>query len=297
MLRRAVALAVLVGATALVVAAVGRLVGGDEAPALSATPEGGALAATDGTAAGSGDAASPADGPTATDPGESDTGSVGPPTASDPARVLILGDSDAGTFGPYLMELLDANGVTESELFYKVSSGLSRPDFFDWPAEITRRVGDYDPDIVVVTFGGNDAQDLLIDGRAYPVSTPEWQAEYGDRVGEAVDLLTGDGRTVVWVGIPNAESEEFTKRLKILRDVTEERLAGHPDDVVYIDTWDRFDGLSGGYADFVVDPRDGRGKNVRADDGFHLNVTGAEILALDIAKAVEDELRSRGADI
>lgn len=221
----------------------------------------------------------------------------GPPTADDPARVLILGDSDAGGFGPYLDELLSENGVTQTDLFYKVSSGLSRPDFFDWPAEIRSRLPASDPDIVVVTFGGNDAQDLAIDGRAYPVDTDEWREEYGRRVAEVIDLLTADGRTLVWVGIPNAKSPEFTKRLEILRDVTLAELEKHPENVVYIDTWDRFDGLSGGYADFVVDPRDGRGKSVRADDGFHLNITGAEIIALDIAKAVEDELRARGADI
>ena len=36
-----------------------------------------------------------------------------------------------------------------------------------------------------------------------------------------------------------------------------------------------------------MDPRDGVGKDVRAEDGFHLNENGAEILALDIAEIVE----------
>jgi hypothetical protein len=47
----------------------------------------------------------------------------------------------------------------------------------------------------------------------------------------------------------------------------------------------------------VIDPRDGQGKDVRAGDGFHLNETGAEILALDIAQAVRDALREMGANI
>jgi lysophospholipase L1-like esterase len=34
---------------------------------------------------------------------------------------------------------------------------------------------------------------------------------------------------------------------------------------------------------------------VRADDGFHLNVAGAEILALDITEVVRAALRERGA--
>jgi lysophospholipase L1-like esterase len=47
----------------------------------------------------------------------------------------------------------------------------------------------------------------------------------------------------------------------------------------------------------VVDPRDGVGKDVRADDGFHLNQVGAEILALDIIAAVKTELQARGATL
>jgi uncharacterized protein len=235
--------------------------------------------------------------PSTTEPPDTGPPDTGPPTPENKAKVLILGDSDAGTFGPYLMSLLEPNGVTDSDLFYKVSSGLSRPDFYDWPADLEVRLPEEDPDILVVTFGGNDAQDILIDGASRPVDSDEWRAEYGRRVGEVMDMMTEGGRTLIWVGIPNASEESFTKRLEILRDVTLAEIEKRPDSVIYVDTWNRFAGLSGGYADYVVDPRDGQGKNVRASDGFHLNVTGAEILALDIARVVEDELRSRGADI
>ena len=36
---------------------------------------------------------------------------------------------------------------------------------------------------------------------------------------------------------------------------------------------------------------------MRTEDGFHLNETGAEILALDIAEVIRNDLRERGADI
>ena len=44
-------------------------------------------------------------------------------------------------------------------------------------------------------------------------------------------------------------------------------------------------------------PPNGKGKDVRADDGFHLNQNGAEILALDIAELVTADLRARGAQV
>jgi hypothetical protein len=241
--------------------------------------------------------------PTGADPGLAtsstaaaaiDTNKV--PTVADPARVYVAGDSDAGNLGPPLQTTLEETGVVTSELFYKVSSGLSRPDFFDWPAQLQKDVTSYRPDIVVVTFGGNDGQDLLIDGRSYPVATTEWQTEYARRVGAVMDYLSADGRTLVWVGIPNAKSGEFRDRLDILQTVTKQAAAERPQ-VKYVDTWNLFVGRSGGYADYIIDPRDRQGKLVRADDGFHLNQVGAEILAIEVARVVVEELKARGAAI
>jgi hypothetical protein len=159
-----------------------------------------------------------------------------------------------------------------------------------------------DPDIVVVTFGGNDAQAITDVSEKVLVGVPtgeaggdaEWRAEYGARVGAAMDLLAAEGRTLVWVGIPNAQDPDFTARLKVQDEVVRAEAAKRPG-VRYVDTWQRFSGNEGGYAEYRIDPRDGQGKDVRADDGFHLNVAGAEILALDIAEVVRAVLRERGA--
>jgi hypothetical protein len=227
--------------------------------------------------------------------------STGPPSVDNPSKVFIVGDSDAGTFGPYLQTLLDGTGIVTTELDYKVSSGLARPDFFDWPAEIDAQLPTVDPDIVVATFGGNDAQGLSVASGEFIVGDPvtneaEWTAEYQARVGAVMDQLLADGRTVIWVGIPNDDNPEVTARMAI-QDRAAKAAAAERPDVIFIDTWKRFSGRDGGWAEFVIDPRDGQGKDVRADDGFHLNQNGAEILAIDIAQAIRDTLREQGAQI
>ena len=226
---------------------------------------------------------------------------TGPPSADNPARVLVMGDSDAGTFGPYLESLMDDTGMVDSEVDYKVSSGLSRPDFFDWPAHATAKLEEVDPDIVVVTFGGNDAQGMAtLDGEfptewADPVGGREtWYPEYQRRAGEFADLLAGDERTIIWVGIPNDNNPEVTKRLEVQDQAVRAALEERPD-VIFVDTWRRFSGRDGNWAEYVIDPRDGKGKDVRAEDGFHLNENGAEILALDIANVIRADLEARGA--
>jgi uncharacterized protein len=235
--------------------------------------------------------------PLATEPAEPS----GPASPSNPAKVLIVGDSDAGTFGPYLQTLLDGTNIIETELDYKVSSGLARPDFFDWPVALAEKLPSADPDIVVVTYGGNDAQGLAQPDGTFIIGDPvaneaEWTAEYQRRVGVVLDLLLENDRTVIWVGIPNDDSPDVTARMAI-QDRAAKAAAAERPEVVFIDTWKRFSGRDGGWAEFVIDPRDGQGKDVRASDGFHLNTTGAEILALDIAQAVRDALRAGGADI
>lgn len=224
-----------------------------------------------------------------------------PPSSTAPANVLVVGDSDAAAFGPYLKERLDATGVAVTTVDYKVSSGLARPDFYDWTARLAETLPASDPDIVVVTFGGNDAQGLSNADGSNPVewndpvnATETWSPEYTRRAGEMMDLLGEGGRTVVWVGIPNDDQPEMTERLAVQDAAVRAALATRPT-VQFVDTWKRFSSPNGGWAEYVVDPRDGVGKDVRADDGFHLNQNGAEILALDIADVVTADLRARGA--
>ncbi len=235
------------------------------------------------------------------EPDDTEPVNTGPATPENPATVFIVGDSDAGTFGPYLQTLLDGTGVVETQLDYKVSSGLARPDFFDWPAEIDTKLPEVNPDIVVATFGGNDAQGLAVESGEFIIGDPvaneaEWSEEYQRRVGAVMDQLLEGGRTLVWVGIPNDDNPEVTERMAIQDQAAKAAAAERPE-VIFIDTWTRFSGRDGGWAEFVIDPRDGEGKDVRADDGFHLNTTGAEILAIDIAQAIRDTLRAQGSAI
>jgi hypothetical protein len=301
--RRVGALAVVVLLIAGLVRAVGALGGSDDNSVAQASDAPGTTSP--------GQAADPVDPTATTAPPTSPTSPTtvaepehtGPPSSEHPATVMIVGDSDAGTFGPYLEQLLDDTGVVETVLDYKVSSGLARPDFFDWPTEMRTKVPAADPDIVVVTFGGNDAQGLADPSGEFVVGEPrsdsdnaEWRAEYGARVGEVMDFLLEDGRTVIWVGIPNDDNPDVTFRMQVQDETAKAEAAKRPG-VVFVDTWARFAGRNGGWAEFVVDPRDGIGKDVRADDGFHLNTTGAEILALEIAQSIRADLAARGAGV
>lgn len=267
---------------------------GEEPPA-SVVSDG---SATPVAAGGASTTAAPTTTPPTTQPERS-----GPPTSDNPARVLVIGDSDAGTFAPYLEMVADEwNGVVDIETEYKVSSGLARPDFFNWPARLRELLSTRDPDIIVVTFGGNDAQGLTLENgdvvEGLPTQDPEaWTTEYVSRVNEMLDIMTEDpDRVVIWVGIPNAKDPEFTDLLRVQDQAVRTALEAYPD-TIFVDTWSIFDGVNGGIAELVIDPRDGAAKPVRQSDGFHLNEDGAAILAENIADRIETVLADMGADI
>jgi hypothetical protein len=293
-----VVVGVLLGAGFALVKAVGALGGSsDDGVAEGSGPE--TTAGTIATAVATAVATTPPT--TATPATVSATTTPVAPTTDHPAKVLVVGDSDAGAFAPYLKKLLDSTGVVTTTVDYKVSSGLARPDFFDWPAHLAASVPQAAPEIVVVTFGGNDTQGLsTADGSnpsewIDPVTKKDtWLAEYARRAGSLMDELGEDGREVVWVGIPNDIDPVRSERLAIQNDSVKQALASRPN-VQFVDTWNLFSSGNGGYAEYAIDPRDGQGKDVRAADGFHLNENGAEILAVRIAEVIKRDLKARGA--
>jgi len=216
------------------------------------------------------------------------------PTAADPARVLLVGDSDAGGLSPFLDRVLKVDGLASVSTDYKVSSGFVRPDFFDWPTHLAATLPAANAEIVVALFGANDGQPFL-DMPSKPVDSPEWRAEYGKRISAAMDLLGSGGRTLIWVGVQNGRDPSLTAALAVQNEVVREQVAQHPG-VIFVDAWRYFSGINGAFTTLVLDPRNGEYVETRKDsDGFHLNTVGEEILAAYVGDEINAVLQQRGA--
>jgi hypothetical protein len=210
-----------------------------------------------------------------------------------PPRVSIY--SLTAGFGSVLKSTLDREGVT-TFLATKGSSGLSQPRFFDWPNHLNVWVPEENADVVVIGVGANDGQDVYVNDVPYSTNDPEWAVEYQRRVAEVITLVTSQGRSLVWVGTPDAKPKAFRNNLSILRTATKNaveaaRTTGA--DVAYIDTWSLFLGLDGNYSQYVIDPSDGERKRSRDSDGFHLSLTGNKILAAAINSEIDAALERR----
>lgn len=209
------------------------------------------------------------------------------PTAEAPLRVWVGGDSMTQVFGQSLVDRCGERGTLECTLDYRISTGLTRPDYFDWPAHLADEVLPAEPEVIVIMFGANDAQSMELESGVFAVRDQPWKDEYRKRVAATMDLLAGNGRLVIWVGQPTMRKAEFSERMDIVDQIYAEEALKRP--------WVRFLdsrkvlSVDGGTSYQATLPDDsGTHQPARQSDGIHLSRFGGDVLA-DAALALLDE--------
>ena len=209
------------------------------------------------------------------------------PTAAAPLRLLIAGDSMTEATGPALLDSSDATGVIQATRELRYSSGLTRPDYFDWPAALGRLIDEQDPEVVVIMLGANDAQGIQTPAGPASFGSEAWIAEYRSRVAATMALLEGADRTVYWVGLPVMRSGDFDERMRLITHIYRAEAAQHRG-VRFIDTRALFADAAGSYAAYLPGT-DGNLVLVRREDGIHLTPAGAERLARSLMDAIAQD--------
>lgn len=214
------------------------------------------------------------------------------PTPADPLRLWVGGDSVAGYFGFGMDDLAAAARSVSAHSHYQVSTGLSRPDYYDWPAHLEQDMTTYDPEVVVFLVGANDDQPLEVGGQVADFGSDAWKAEYGRRVGSVMDRLLAEGRMVVWVGQPVMRSADFDNRMQVMNAIYRQEVARRPG-VTYFDSRPVLADGGGGYSAYLPDT-DGTQTLMRAPDGIHLTPAGGRRLAHAVLATVLATVASRG---
>ncbi|MGY6501660.1 MAG: SGNH/GDSL hydrolase family protein [Acidimicrobiales bacterium] len=208
------------------------------------------------------------------------------PTAEDPLRVWVGGDSMSQVFGQSLVAFVGETDLMTSTLDYRISTGLTRPDYFNWPAHLATEMDRLDPEAVVIMFGANDAQGLETDdGQVFQLLTDGWTAEYRRRVAGTMDLLRADGRVVYWVGQPNMRSGNFAANMAGLNEIYRSEAESRPW-IRYVDSYALFSNDAGSYEAFLPG-LDGRVQDLRQGDGIHLSRPGGDLLARRVLDRIE----------
>lgn len=195
------------------------------------------------------------------------------PTATEPLKVLVAGDSLSGYLGPALHDrLADLPATVTAE--QHVGSGLARPDVVDWARELRDDMDAQHPDVVVLFIGGNDDQDLrTVDGWLPIGRTREWQTEYQRRVAQIMDIVARPGVSVYWIGLPAMGKAHLNRYVGTINELVRTEAAARPHAVTYVDAGRALNGPDGGFAAYLPDGG-GRQVEVRARDGVHPTLAG-----------------------
>jgi hypothetical protein len=210
------------------------------------------------------------------------------PYAGHPMRLYIAGDSMAGIPGMALVNLSHGTHLIKPLLDYHISTGLVRPDFFNWPAQLQRQVDSFKPGAAVVMWGANDNQSVqTATGKVYQFGSSGWEKEYRRRIRDALTILFNGGvRRVYWVGQPVMADASFDKQIRLVNDIFRTEAEKHPG-VQYIDAYAALS-KDGRYAQYLKD-ESGTTQQVREGDGEHLTYAGGLRLAKVIMAAVKAE--------
>ncbi len=128
-------------------------------------------------------------------------------------RILMVGDSLMEDLGPVTHRAMRQRKGLEFIVSAKFSTGLCRPDYFNWPEHLTEVVEHYHPDIVIFFLGANDGTPVRVGKRAVPTGGEAWQAAYGDKMAEVINIARQSGADVIWVELP-AMGGKYSKVLR-----------------------------------------------------------------------------------
>jgi hypothetical protein len=214
------------------------------------------------------------------------------PAAGEPLRVYIGGDSIIRDAGDAFLNVASDSPLFETTLHYENATGLTRPDFYDWPAAFAEDMATHRPEVAFILFGGNDSQGIVgADGRTYPgPSDAGWRSEYARRVGQVMDVLRADDRIVYWIGLPPMRDDGFDDRARSMNAIYEEEASTRPW-VTYLDTHPIFGDGDGEYVERKADAA-GDLVDLRQEDGVHLSQPGATRLARIMLDLIDREIRA-----
>jgi len=211
------------------------------------------------------------------------------PSPAAPLRVLVVGDSIGLDLGQPLVSDLASTSVITPTLDGREDTGLSRPDYFDWPAELRVDLANDHPQLVVVMIGANDPQSLVGGDTSIPYGAPGWNAGYGRRVGAFIDDAASAGARVLWVGMPPMAAPQLNGEMQTINSVVQMQIDGRPHVATYLPSSTVLADGQGNFTAYLPNAS-GVEVNIRTVDGVHLSPGGGELLAQAVIASIRSSL-------
>ncbi len=221
--------------------------------------------------------------------------------AESKVKIAFVGDSTADGLWGGVSTLLPRNtclkGSAELGRFAKNSTGLTRPDKFNWPDEM-KRIGDtFKPTMFVMSLGLNDRQSVVVGGRVTLETSPEYPAKYKERITAVLKSAVAARAVLLWVGLPAMRDAAPDRDAREKNKLFAEAISEFGDDTLqYVPPWRLNEAGEDKFASFGPD-QTGRMIQIRASDGQHFTPAGELLVAAYLLPKMIASLVSGGVKL
>jgi uncharacterized protein len=210
-------------------------------------------------------------------------------TPAHPLRVWVAGDSLAQVPGDALERVGGPVDVVAVES--RLSTGLARPDLYNWFTRFQQAPAELHPNVAVLSFGADDAHDYMSGAHVGPFGSPSWVAEYRRRVDGVTRELNARGIYVVWLGLPIPDGPGFGRSFPVVNRILESVAAAHPKGSMYVDTWHMLDDFHGRFAPYLR--WHGKLTLMRLPDGVHYTEAAGDLIVAHLLAQLDRVYRLR----
>ncbi|WP_170144286.1 SGNH/GDSL hydrolase family protein [Dichotomicrobium thermohalophilum] len=212
---------------------------------------------------------------------------INPFPETDKYKLYVIGDFLAAGLATALPEALDESASIEIEQETRNSSGLARPDRYNWSRRIEDILEDQTVHVAVIMLGTNDRRRIRAASGFEDFGTEAWAEAYRLRVDSIIEKLTKAKVAVYWMGLPIVADEEGRAEYEQINSIIRER--AYIGGVKYIDTWNGFSDQFGNFSAYGPSV-EGVTKRLRDNNGIGFTAEGNRKLAEFAASVIKRDL-------
>ena len=217
-------------------------------------------------------------------------------------KVAFVGDSTADGMWGGVAQLVQRKaclkGNVELGRFAKNSTGLTRPEKFNWVDEL-RKIGDsFKPNVFLMSLGLNDRQSVVVGGKVTLENSPDYPAKYKERVTAVLKSGVASKARLLWIGLPAMRDAAPDKDAREKNKLFAEAIAEFGDPAMeYVEPW-RLNPAAAEdkFASFGPDET-GRIIQIRASDGEHFTPAGELLQAAYLLPKIIANLAKSGVKL
>jgi len=215
-------------------------------------------------------------------------------TRARPLRVWVAGDSLAQVPGDALARAAPRS-VAVLSVESRLSTGLARPDLYNWYTRFNQVIAEVKPDVAVLSFGADDAHDFMAGvpgGRSVGTfGSPAWIAEYRRRVEGVTRELNAAGITTLWLGLPIPDGPGFRQSFPVVNRILASVARKHALHSQFVDTWHLLDSAHGRYTAYLR--VGGKLTLMRLPDGVHYTDAAGDLVARNVLERLQESYTFR----